>query len=50
MDQPKYTTLAAALMALLDPRKARGKRYAWILLLTNGASFFKAVAPLSVWN
>lgn len=34
MDQPKYTTLGVALMALLDPRKARGKRYAWILLLT----------------
>jgi predicted transposase YbfD/YdcC len=34
MDQPKYTTLVAALMALLDPRKPRGKRYAWILLLT----------------
>ena len=33
MDPPKYTTLVAALMALLDPRQARGKRYAWILLL-----------------
>jgi hypothetical protein len=34
MDQPKYTTLVAALTALLDPRKALGKRYAWMFLLT----------------
>ncbi len=34
MDQLKYTTLVEALRALLDPRKARGQRYAWLLLLT----------------
>jgi predicted transposase YbfD/YdcC len=34
MDQPKYTTLVEALTALIDPRKARGKRYPWMLLLT----------------
>lgn len=34
MDQPQYTTLVEALTALIDPRKARGKRYPWMLLLT----------------
>src|SRR5271157_5194076 len=34
MDQPKYITLVEALSGLIDPRKARGKRYAWMLLLT----------------
>jgi len=34
MDQAKYTTLVEALAAVPDPRQARGKRYAWALLLT----------------
>jgi predicted transposase YbfD/YdcC len=34
MDQPKYTTLVEALGSLVDPRKARGQRYGWMLLLT----------------
>jgi hypothetical protein len=34
MDQPKYTTPVETLTILIDPRKARGKRYPWILLLT----------------
>ncbi len=34
MDQPKYSTLIAAVTDLPDPRKARGKRYSWTLLLT----------------
>ena len=34
MDQSQYTTLMDVLLAIPDPRKARGKRYAWTLLLT----------------
>jgi hypothetical protein len=34
MDQPQYTSLMEALAAVPDPRKARGKRFAWTLLLT----------------
>jgi predicted transposase YbfD/YdcC len=34
MDQAQYTTLVEALAAVPDPRKARGKRYPWELLLT----------------
>jgi len=34
MDRAKYTTLVEALAAVPDPRKARGKRYPWTLLLT----------------
>lgn len=34
MDQPQYTTLIEALAVVPDPRKARGKRFAWVLLLT----------------
>lgn len=33
MDQGEYTNLAEALMAVPDPRAARGKRYPWPLLL-----------------
>lgn len=33
MDQPQYSTLAEALAVVPDPRKARGKRYPWLLLL-----------------
>jgi hypothetical protein len=34
MDQPQYTSLLEALAVVPDPRKARGKRYPWLLLLT----------------
>ncbi len=34
MDQPKYTTLTDALKSIPDPRRARGKRYSWLFLLT----------------
>jgi predicted transposase YbfD/YdcC len=34
MDAPQYTHLLAALRAVPDPRQARGRRYAWSLLLT----------------
>jgi len=34
MDQPQYTSLVDALAVVPDPRKARGKRYPWLLLLT----------------
>jgi predicted transposase YbfD/YdcC len=34
MDQPQYTSLLEALAVVPDPRKARGKRFAWVLLLT----------------
>ena len=34
MDQSQYTTLMDVLRSLPDPRKARGKRYPWLLLVT----------------
>lgn len=34
MDHKQYNTLLEALSELPDPRKARGKRYSWLLLLT----------------
>jgi hypothetical protein len=34
MDTPQYSTLLEALQNVPDPRKARGKRYGWQLLLT----------------
>ncbi|MEN9934112.1 MAG: hypothetical protein RLZZ387_691 [Chloroflexota bacterium] len=34
MDQSQYSTLLDVLAALPDPRKARGKRHSWALLLT----------------
>lgn len=34
MDQKQYTTLMDVLAAIPDPRKARGKRHAWAILLT----------------
>lgn len=34
MDQPKYTTLIESLQSVPDPRKARGKRHSWLLVLT----------------
>ena len=37
MDQPQYTTLLEAFTVITDPRRARGQRYAWLLLLTLAA-------------
>jgi predicted transposase YbfD/YdcC len=34
MDEPHSSTLLEALSAVPDPRKARGKQYSWVLLLT----------------
>ena len=34
MDRCEYSTLAEALRDVPDPRKARGKRHAWPLILT----------------
>jgi hypothetical protein len=34
MNQTQYTTLFEALTVIPDPRKARGQRYAWALVLT----------------
>jgi DDE family transposase len=34
MDEPHSSTLLEALSAVPDPRKARGKHYSWVLLLT----------------
>ena len=34
MDAPQYTDLRAALAAVPDPRRRRGRRYAWPVLLT----------------
>ena len=34
MDEPKYTSLMDAVVDIPDPRKARGKRHPWALLLT----------------
>src|SRR5215212_2455581 len=34
MDQPYYSTLMDAVVDLPDPRKARGKRHPWPLILT----------------
>lgn len=34
MAQTQYSTLLAAVQAVPDPRKARGKRYSWAVLLT----------------
>ncbi len=34
MAPDQYSTLLAALADVPDPRKARGKRYPWTLLLT----------------
>ncbi len=33
MDTPEYTTLAAPLKGLPDPRQHRGQRYPWSLLI-----------------
>ena len=34
MDHKQYSTLIEALSDVPDPRKARGKQYCWLLLLT----------------
>ena len=34
MDQSQYSTLMEALAVIPDPRKARGKRFCWLVLLT----------------
>ena len=34
MNEGKYSTLMEALVAVPDPRKARGKRHVWLVLLT----------------
>jgi hypothetical protein len=34
MDKAQYSTLLDALKDVPDPRKARGQRYSWLLLLT----------------
>ena len=34
MDEPKYSTLMDAVVDIPDPRKRRGKRHPWPLLLT----------------
>ncbi len=34
MDEPKYSSLMDAVVDIPDPRKARGKRHPWALLLT----------------
>ena len=51
MDTCEYSTLSAALADITDPRKQRGKRHAWIVILvliaaamTNGACSEKAIA------
>ncbi len=48
MDTPPYSTLAAALAALPDPRHARGKRYAWCSLYPWWIILPSASAPLTI--
>ncbi len=55
MDTAKYTTLRAALHAVPDPRKARGKRHAWSLILiliaaalVSGQKNVRAIAQWAV--
>src|SRR6476646_10341204 len=38
MGEPHSSTLLEALSAVPDPRKARGKQYSWVLLLTSVSS------------
>ncbi len=45
MDHEEYTTLVAALRAVPDPRKARGQRYPWELLLTVIAAALASAQP-----
>lgn len=34
MDETQYSTLMEALAVIPDPRKARSKRFCWLVLLT----------------
>jgi predicted transposase YbfD/YdcC len=45
MDHTEYTTLVEALRAVPDPRKARGQRYPWDLLLTVIAAALASHQP-----
>lgn len=53
MDQSKYTTLTEALSVIPDPRHARGKRHAWLFLLTLIAAALtsgqKTVTAIADW-
>ena len=45
MDLEEYTTLVDALRSVPDPRKARGQRYPWELLLTVIAAALASDQP-----
>lgn len=45
MDHEEYTTLVAALRSVPDPRKARGQRYPWAVLLTVIAAALASNQP-----
>jgi predicted transposase YbfD/YdcC len=53
MDTPQYSTLFEALQDVPDPRKARGKRYRWHLLLTiivaGLASNYQTARAIAHW-
>lgn len=53
MAEPQYSTLLAAVAAIPDPRKARGKRYPWALLLTilvaGLASNYQTARAIADW-
>jgi len=53
MDTPQYSTLLEALQDVPDPRKARGKRYQWHLLLTISvaalASNYQSARAIAQW-
>lgn len=53
MGQPQYTSLLEALAVVPDPRKARGKRFAWTLLLTllaaGLASGYQTAHAIAQW-
>jgi predicted transposase YbfD/YdcC len=53
MDAPEYSTLREALGGVADPRKAKGQRYEWVLLLTVVcmalASGHKSVRAIAQW-
>jgi hypothetical protein len=52
-DQPRYATLTETLKSVPDPRRARGKRYPWLLLLAliaaAWASRQKSVHAIADW-
>lgn len=53
MAEPQYSTLLAAVASIPDPRKARGKRYPWALLLTvivaGLASNYQTARAIAQW-